>query len=402
MALATYAPYAFVRQALGGKKTGDWRGRMGRVRVAVPAGGIWIHAVSVGEVSAARSILHAIRETAEPGPLVISASTAAGLERARAAPEADAAVAFPFDLKRPVQRALLALAPSLVLLTETEIWPLFLEECAARAIPVALVNGRLSDGSFSRYLRARSLLKRPLNRISLFLMQSEEDARRIRELGAAPERVRTTGNVKFDLTPPHNPELTQTLRGWAAGRKVFLAGSTHEGEEEAVLEAWRRLDPRPLLILAPRRPERFDTVSQLASRYGQSLRRSRGANAADIVVLDTVGELAAAYETADIAFLGASLINGGGHNPIEAWACGVPVLMGPHTQNFRAVTEVGRQAGALETVAGAEDLAGAAQRLLADDGERRRRADGARELVRRNVGAAARTAAAVAPLRKRR
>ena len=363
-------------------------------------GSIWIHAVSVGEVGAANSILRAIREAGVRRPLVLSASTAAGLELARASREADHVVPFPFDLRGAVERSLSALDPCLLLLTETEIWPLLLESCARRGIPVALVNGRISDRSYSRYRAVRRLLRGSLRRITLFAMQSEDDARRIRDLGAPPERVLVTGNVKFDVKIAEDSRVKERVRGWAAGRRVVIAGSTHEGEELAVLEAWKSLEPRPLLVVAPRRPERFDAVFDLLISRGVAVGRSSGsASNPDVVVLDTVGDLASAYAAADIAFIGGTLVPVGGHNPIEAWAHGIPTILGPYTRNFREIVRAGISGRAAVTVRDARELASAMSRLLGEASPGTR-ASNARALVENNRGAARAAADAVLPLRK--
>jgi 3-deoxy-D-manno-octulosonic-acid transferase len=401
-ALALYAPFAFLRRAAGGKSIGDWRGRMGWTDLPRREGAIWIHGVSVGEVAAARSIARALRRRGETRPIVLSASTAAGLARAREAAEADAAIPFPFDLAWAVDRALEAVDPSLVLLTETEIWPLFLSRCERAGIPVALVNGRISERSFRHYRAMRPFFRRTLSRISLFAMQTDDDARRIRAMGAPPERVRVTGNVKFDLDPPPETYLRSRIREWAGGRKVLVAGSTHEGEEEVLLEALGRIDPPPLLVIAPRRPERFDAVAGLAARRGLTVSRRSAdeSGSPDVVVLDTVGELAAAYGAADVAFLGGTLSPVGGHNPIEAWAQGAPTLVGPHVQNIRELIRRGIQARAAVEVADAGELAAVAGQWLSDDEARGERSRQARDLVSANRGSAAAVASVVAGLRK--
>ncbi len=400
IALALYAPFALLRQAAGGKRVGDWRGRLGRGTLPRARGSIWIHAVSVGEVGAANSILHAIREAGVRRPLVLSASTAAGLELARASREADHVVPFPFDLRGPVERSLSALDPCLLLLTETEIWPLLLESCARRGIPVALVNGRISDRSYSRYRAVRGLLRGSLRRITLFAMQSEDDARKIRDLGAPPERVLVTGNVKFDVRIADDSRVAERVRAWAAGRRVVIAGSTHEGEELPVLEAWKSLEPRPLLVVAPRRPERFDAVFDLFVAQGFAVGRSTGGRTnPDVVVLDTVGDLASAYAAADVAFIGGTLVPVGGHNPIEAWAHGIPTILGPYTRNFREIVRVGVAGRAAVTVRDSRELASAMGRLLGEASPGTR-ASNARALVENNRGAARAAADAVLPLRK--
>jgi 3-deoxy-D-manno-octulosonic-acid transferase len=307
---------------------------------------------------------------------------------------------FPFDLKRPVEGALSAARPSLVLLAETEIWPCFLERCARRGIPVAIVNGRISDRSYRRYRRIRGLLGPSLSRIALFLMQSEEDARRITEIGADASRVRVLNNVKFDASPARNAGLESELRRWASGRKIFIAGSTHEGEEEQVLQAWKTLRPRPLLVIAPRRPERFEAVYRLAGERAEGVvRRTEGGPRGDVVILDTLGELSAAFSCADLAFIGGTLVSVGGHNPIEAWAHGVPTLVGPETRNVRRMIEDGLSAGAAIRVSDGPGLASAAQQLLDNPSDRARRSEAAKALVAGSGGAARETALSVLPLR---
>jgi 3-deoxy-D-manno-octulosonic-acid transferase len=404
LGLAAYAPYAFLRQAAGGKKIGDWRGRFGLSALPTFRRSIWIHGVSVGEVNAARTILEALRREIA-APFVLSSSTAAGLAMAAGVPSADGAIPFPLDLARPVERALDAVDPTLVLLTETEIWPLFLERCDRRRAPVAIVNGRISAASFSRYRRAGRWLSPSLARIALFAMQTDEDAARIAALGVPDAKVTVTGNVKFDVAEADRPGVAERLRRAAAGRAVLVAGSTHEPEEAAAIDAWRALDPRPLLVVAPRRPERFDEVFRLLAERGARAARysslaDEGAPSIDVVLLDTVGDLASAFGAADAAFVGGTLAVIGGHNPIEAWAKGVPTAIGPHVGNVRAIVEAGIESGAAIPVASAADLAAAWRTLLSDAASRRARSDAARGLVESHRGAARKTALAVLPLRK--
>lgn len=400
LGLVAYAPFAFLRQAAGGKRIGDWKGRFGLSALPRFSGSIWIHGVSVGEVNAARAILSSLREETG-GPFVLSSSTAAGLAAAAGVGSADGAIPFPLDLARPVERALEAADPSLVLLTETEIWPLFLERCARRGVPVAVVNGRISRSSFTRYRRAGRWLAPSLDRIALFAMQTEEDAERIAVLGVPAAKIRVTGNVKFDASGEDRPEVAERLRRLAAGRPVVIAGSTHEGEEAAVLDAWSALEPRPLLVVAPRRPERFDEVfRRMRERARESVRFSDAAGEPPAVLLDTVGDLASAFGAADAAFVGGTLAGIGGHNPIEAWAKGVPTAIGPHVSNVRAIVAEGEAAGAAIPVRSSAELAAAWRRLLSDDAGRRARGDAAARLVASHRGAAKKTASAVLPLRK--
>jgi 3-deoxy-D-manno-octulosonic-acid transferase len=412
LALLIYSPYALVRSVAGRRRLGDIRGRLGLAPYPDLDGGIWVHAVSVGEVSVARNLLAALSRKAPGARLGLSVTTAAGLEAARPLTGQGIAVfSFPLDLAGPVEKALSAARPGLILLTETELWPLLLERARAGGVPVALVNGRISDRSFRRYLLLRGWFRRVLENISLFAMQTDEDARRIERLGARPERILVTGNIKYDLAsaPPFADAVR--LSTAAAGRPILIAASTGEGEEQIVLEAWKGLDPRPLLVLAPRRPERFDDVAALVEGSGFRLIRRSQAPAAsrdsrlstrdsrpDIYLLDSIGELPSVYGEASLAFLGGSLIATGGHNPIEAWAQGVAVLVGPHTGNFREITQAGQRLGILESVADARELSRAFDLALKDQAGTAARGDHARRFVAESRGAAASTADSVVRL----
>ncbi len=353
-------------------------------------------------MNAARTILEALRGLTS-GPFVLSSSTAAGLAAAGGVAAADGAIPFPLDLARPVERSLSAADPTLVLLTETEIWPLFLERCARRSVPVAIVNGRISASSFSRYRRAGRWLAPSLERIGLFAMQTDEDAARIAALGVPAAKICVTGNVKFDASSEERPDVAARLRRLAAGRTVVIAGSTHEGEETAVLDAWAALEPRPLLVVAPRRPERFEEVfRRMRERAAGSVRFSSASGEPPAVLLDTVGDLASAFGAADAAFIGGTLADVGGHNPIEAWAKGVPTVLGPHLANVRAIAAEGVAAGAAIPVRTAAELAAAWNGLLANPAGLRARGEAAARLVEGHRGAARKTASAVLPLRKKR
>ncbi len=388
---------------------GDLPGRLGFGTPPDLDGGIWVHAVSVGEVGVARNLLAELARKTPGRRLGLSVTTAAGAEMARRSLPADvASFAFPLDLAGPVERALAAVRPGLILLTETEIWPLFLDRAARRNIPVALVNGRLSERSFSRYRLAGRAFSRVLSRVALFAMQTREDAARVERLGARADRVFVTGNVKYDL--PAAPPFADALRlsSAAGGRPVFVAASTGPGEEEIVLAAWRSIAPerRPLLVLAPRRPERFEAVAALVSTSGHTLlRRSVPAGPASapdgagaVYLLDSIGELSSLYREARLAFIGGSLVATGGHNPIEAWAAGVPVIVGPHTGNFADVVRDGIALGILEVVPDAAGLSQVITAALSDPDGLARRGEAASRAVVASRGAVARTADLVLPL----
>jgi 3-deoxy-D-manno-octulosonic-acid transferase len=411
LALLVYSPWALVRSLTGRRKLGDLRGRLGLSTWPDLAGGIWVHAVSVGEVGVARNLLAELSRRLPGTRLGLSVTTAAGREAARRlAGEGIAVFSFPLDLAGPVEKALEAVRPGLILLTETEIWPLLLDRAGARGIPVALINGRISPRSFRRYLLARRWFAGVLQGIAAFAMQSREDAARITKLGASEDRVLVTGNIKYDVPPPALFADAPRLTAAAAGRAILVAASTGDGEEQIVLDAWEGLVPRPLLAIAPRRPERFDDIARLVERSGFTMirRSSSGSplnsqlsalnSLPDIYLLDSIGELAALYRHASLAFIGGSLVTTGGHNPIEAWAQGVAVVIGPHTHNIREIAESGQRLGILERVSGGQDLARAFSRAIEDPAAAAGRGEAARRFVSESRGAAARTADLVAKL----
>jgi 3-deoxy-D-manno-octulosonic-acid transferase len=414
-ALAAYAPVAAIRSLSGRRKIGDLAGRLGRKPYPDLDEGVWVHAVSVGEVGVARSLLAELSRRVPERRLGLSATTAAGLElaarsAAAAAPAGRFSVfPFPLDLEGPVSRSLAGVRPGLVLLTETEIWPFFLERAHAAGIPVAIVNGRLSERSRRGYRRLGRWFAGVLSRVSLFAMQTKEDADRIESLGADPARIRVTGNVKYDQ--PSAPPFADAvrLRRLAGDRPVLAAGSTAEGEEEIVLTAWEAIPDavRPILAIAPRRPERFGAVAQLVDKRGHAVvRRSQSAEGGDarsaaqksVYVLDSIGELASLYREARVAFIGGSLrAGGGGHNPIEAWSAGAPVVTGPYMDGFREIAADGERRGILERV-DAVSLGGAFGRMFADAAATAERGERARRAVEESRGAAARTIDFVLPL----
>jgi 3-deoxy-D-manno-octulosonic-acid transferase len=401
LALLLYSPWALLRSLLGRRRLGDLKGRLGMAQYPDLDGGLWVHAVSVGEVGVALNLLQAISGKLPGLPLGLSVTTCAGRQLAeRRAPRGLPVFAFPFDLAGPVERALTQVRPGIVLLTETELWPLFLERAAARGVPVALINGRISRRSFARYRLARGFLSRVLTRISLFAMQSSEDAERIAVLGAPRERIVVTGNLKYDLAPPPPFKDAPRLAEAAAGRPVVVAASTAEGEERAVLQAWGGLKDRALLVLAPRRPERFADAARLVEARGLSLlrRSAPGRGRADVYLLDSIGELAGLYRHALLAFVGGSLVRAGGHNPIEAWAAAVPVIVGPHTDNFREMTEQGERLGVLRRVPDSTALAGELEAALADPAATRVAGERAERFVAQNRGASEATIEAIRPL----
>lgn len=365
---------------------------------------VWIHAVSVGEVGAA-SILANLWTACRPTlPLLVSTVTATGREVARRSlPQAAGVVYFPIDLPMIVHRTLAAMRPRLILLTETEIWPNFLHACAASKVPVAIINGRISERSFGRYRLVRPFIRRVLECVDLFCMQTGTDAERILALGASPERVHVVGNLKFDAVP--HADGSCLAEQWRrefqidAQQPVVVAGSTHAGEEEALLQALIRLRgefPDLLLILAPRHPERVAQVETvIASRGLAAVRRSslgqgRG-GAKEVILVDTVGELSALYAVGSISFVGGSLIPRGGHNLLEPALHGRPVVFGPHMENFAEASAYFVEQGAAIQVSDAADLARQLARLLRDPAARKRMGQAAWAALAAHQGAGERT-----------
>lgn len=401
-ALPLAAPWLLAADRRRGKKRPPLAQRLGRQLPALPAGCVWVQAVSVGEVAVARLLLAELRRRHPETPIVLSATTATGLSLATGQQQADVVVPFPLDLPGPVRRVLDTARPRLVVLVETELWPEMLAGCSERGIPVAIVNARVSDRSFRGYRLLRPLLRPLLEPVTLALAQERHDAERLAAIGVPPERIEVLGNLKFDVGPPKaTPAVVGDLRRLAGERQVVVAGSTMEGEELPVLRALGRVPDRgrTFLLLAPRHPERAGSVLELAARMGFSAERRTLLAAAparcDVVVLDTVGELAALYELATAAFVGGSLVATGGHNPIEPARFAVPVLTGPHVKNFAAVYRQFLQVGAARVVRNENELAYALAQWLGDPASARRAGEAGRRLLEANAGATARTVSAL-------
>lgn len=386
----------------------------GRLALALPEppptpGSLWAHAVSVGEVGVAATLL---RGLPSPLPLCVTTVTPTGQAQARRLFAGRAAVGYlPFDLGFAVRRFFDAVSPRLLLLSEGDYWPLVLREAARRSVPVLVFNGRLSDRAFGRQRRLGSLNRLFYDPVAFFAMQTEADRDRLVALGVDPAKVAVGGNLKFDALPPDpKPELERFALRLAAGRPILVAGSTLEGEEDALLESLLELGRgRVLLILAPRHPERWDAVEKLVRSRGFSLLRRSGGfsgfadasddgdRAPDVLLLDSLGELAALYRLGFAAFVGGSLVPHGGHNPIEPAHFGVPVLVGPSMFNFRDIAERFQAAQAWRQVAKSAELAPALAALLADPVAAAALGGRARSLLAQNRGAAARTLALLAP-----
>lgn len=375
-----------------------WGERLGAAPRLADRPVIWVHAVSVGETRAAAPLIRALRATYPDYTLLLTHTTPTG--RATGAQLFGQAVIqsyAPYDLPWCVRRFLARSRPQLAVILETEIWPNLLAACARQGVPVFLVNARLSERSARGYARLASLTRESLRRFSGIAAQTLADAERLERLGA--RTVTVTGNLKFDVPPPADTAQRAAELGAAfAGRFVLLAASTREGEEEALLDALTRLDmPDLLLVIVPRHPQRFEAVARaIAARGLKFARRSQGrALTADMRVYlgDSLGELAAYYAAADLAFVGGSLLPHGGQNLIEAAAAGVPILIGPHTWNFAAAAEQAVACGAARRVADVNELIAVVKALYLDPARRQAMAAAGRAYARAQQGATGRVMA---------
>ncbi|MEE9678906.1 lipid IV(A) 3-deoxy-D-manno-octulosonic acid transferase [Pseudomonas moraviensis] len=397
-------PLVAIRLWLRARKAPAYAKRIGeRFTLGMPTlqpGGIWVHAVSVGESIAAAPMIRALLERYPALPITVTCMTPTGSERIQALFANESRIQhcyLPYDLPCAAARFLDRVQPKLAVIMETELWPNHIHQCAKRGIPVALANGRLSQRSAKGYGRFSKLTAPMLAEMSMLAVQTEAEAQRFRDLGARSETVDVTGSIKFDLTI--DPQLLQRaadLRSqWQAqDRPLWIAASTHEGEDEVALDAHRRLlanHPDALLILVPRHPERFNSVFDLCQREGfATVRRSTGANVdaqTSVLLGDTMGELLFLYALADSAFVGGSLVPNGGHNLLEPAALAKPVLSGPHLFNFLDIAAQLREAGALAEVDDAEGLAVEVQRLFELPRDAQRMAEAGLAVMRRNQGA---------------
>lgn len=365
---------------------------------------VWVHAVSVGEVLAAVPMLGALRERLSPGSrLFLSTVTPTGREAARREfPGADALFYLPFDFPGAVDCALGRVRPSVFVTVETELWPNLLAACHRRGVPVAVVNGRISDRSFGRYRLLRWFFAPFLRLPRAYLMQGPEDARRITFLGAPAERVSVSGNTKYDRLP-RPPVLPPAVVAWAKEAPLLVGGSTHAGEEEALLAAARhpRARARGLrLALVPRHPERFNEVARLLERREILHTRYSAVMAGEpcrgeVLLVDAMGVLEGMYALGDIAFVGGSLVPVGGHNLLEPAALAKPVLTGPHTGNFRDIAAALLRSGGARQVPDHDALAAEVAALAEDRVLRATMGEVAGRAAREDAGASVRNAMAV-------
>lgn len=399
-------PYFLFQALVHGKYTAGLRQRFGDVPQVNGKPVIWLHCVSVGETQAARPLAQRLKQEFPHHALVVSTITQTGQTLARDVfrDQAESVFYFPLDWRWCVRKALKTINPTAVLIMETELWPNFLRECKARRIPVALVNGRISRQSYRKYTLIKFFLRRMLSCLSIAVMQSETDAERLQSLGMARDRLFTAGNLKFDAKVAGSTGKTEELRkrfGLRSGTPLILAASTHAPEEEMMLESIKQLRTRqPVrLLIAPRRPERFNEVAAAIQKSGLSWARKTNppqpedADAA-VILLDTIGELPATYSLADVVFVGGSLVDKGGHNVLEPAAAGAAVVTGAHTHNFHAVVDLMVEAGAivqLPPVITIEEITNVFAELLASIEERDALGRRAKQLVTDNQGATDRT-----------
>lgn len=383
-----------------------------KVRQEVGSGGfVWIQAVSVGETRVALLLIERLRQRWPDLRVALSTTTSTGQALAhKQSPPGTLVIYFPLDFLPCINRALDLLRPRLVIVVETEVWPTLVLQSKRRDVPVAMVNGRMSEKSFRGYRCLGGLSRRVFGAFDLVCAQGTRDAGRFRELGARDAALRTTGSLKFDEAQVRSPMATQAkefLRACGVGddRPIWVCGSTHVGEEEIVFCIFRELRtkfPALFLVLAPRHPERTKQVVAVAERCGVSLtlRSELPRTGADCLLLNTTGELKAFYEAATVIFVGKSLRGRGGQNIIEAAATGAPVLFGPAMQNFEAIADAFVQAGAGVRVADEAALCSVLEELLAKPDRRREIAARARQVIAQGSGAAERTVEALGKLVK--
>ena len=399
-------PYVLLRLLWRGLRNPDyWRRipeRFGFIDLLPTPRVIWIHAVSVGEVRAAVPLARELSARYPDYPLLITTMTPTGSAQVRALFNGKVAHCYaPYDYPAAVRRFLDRTRPAMAIVMETELWPNIFHQCRARSIPVFVTNVRMSESSMRKYQRFASLARATLQQVSRFAAQSRADAERLQTLGAGAQTVEVTGSIKFEINAGASlRESAEVLRiAWGQDRPVWLAASTHQGEEEAVLAALTRLKQHKrfanmLLVLVPRHPERFAAVARLCRKNGfrVALRsETPGAVAAEVEILvgDTMGELQLFFGAADVAFIGGSLVPTGGHNLLEASALGKPVVFGPHMFNFQEISQMTLERGAGVQIQAPSELAAAVSDFLGNANRRDNAGEAGRKMVEENRGALA-------------
>ncbi len=358
---------------------------------------IWFHAASVGEVIALTPVIEEFRRRFPDRKVLFSTFTATGNEMAKTKEISDAVIFLPLDYPFIIGKVVQRINPAMLVIMETELWPNLIGAASGIGAPVVMVNGRISDKSFGKYKAIRFLFRDSFEKINLILARTEEDRERFIAIGAEPEKVVTSGNIKFDLVADDRP--LDYMEGW--GEKVFVAGSTHPGEDEALAGIYRKLKeshPDLKMVLAPRHPERFDAVADLlATEEIDFDRRSKMGKRpeADLLLLDTMGELSRVYRYASVVFMGGSLAPIGGHNMLEPAVYGKPVLFGPYVDTFREASKIVLDGGGGIMVESWNDLFKNLDRLFTDDAERNKMGENARTAVLQNRGATDKTVEAI-------
>ena len=406
-------PFALVRFCWKNRSNPEalrrWRERLGLLDFKNNAADlIWIHAVSVGESNVAQPLIDRLKSNYPGVEIVVSTTTATGARTVMSRHGTEVThIYFPFDIKTCIAKCFDKLAPQAIILIETELWPNFLAVAEERAVPVALINARLSEKAARRYRKFPQLMEQMLRRLDLIAAQSPDDAGRFEALGADQEKVFVTGSMKFDreLVPSTRERGEAIRRELGTSRFVLMAGSTRDGEEALLLEQLPRLlerIPDFLLVIAPRHPERFDTVAELLDSQGISNQRYQDgrtvAAKTSVFLLDVMGELTNYYAAADIAFVGGSLKPLGGQNTLEPAGLGVPILVGPHTYNFASVNGKLADAGALLVAEDPEQLTKLAIELSLDSNQRDRMGLSGKRVFKENRGALNQVEALLAPL----
>jgi 3-deoxy-D-manno-octulosonic-acid transferase len=428
LGLVFSAPWWLFRMATTERYREGLRQRLGFVPAALKAAiagkrVVWLHAVSVGEVLAATRLVAELEAALGEGWVVaVSTTTRTGQALARQRFGEGRVFYMPLDFAFAVRAYLRALKPAALILMESELWPRLLHECSRRDIPAAVANARVSDRSFRRALKVRGVWKHLVRKPALWLAQSEEDARRLSELGARPETIQTSGNLKYDIRAPEKSRIAELIREAASGRPIVVAGSTVasterrvDAEEAQVIYGWMKgaLPSNALLVLAPRHPERFQEVWEMAfdfpalratdllagKRRNDAVQRNypdgQSLETLDILLLDTIGDLAAVYGIADVAYVGGSMMQRGGHNPLEPAQFGVPVVMGSSFENFRDIVEAMKQQRAIRIIRDEIELDHAFEELLTNTDDARALGQRGRAIFESQQGATARTVAAI-------
>lgn len=401
-------PFVLWRRVRHGKRTPAlWEKLSGCVEAPTKhATRIWVHAVSVGEVLQARPLIRELRQLVPNSEIILSATTASGLQLAREKYADCVVIPFPFDFSWAVRRAFRRIQPDAVALVELELWPNFIAEADRQQVPLHVANGRLSEKSHKGYRKLAAITQPMFRNLKRVCAQNDVYKQRFVDLGVASDNVSVTGSIKFDgLATDRNRPQVQTLRdafGFSATDSILMAGSTHDPEESLVAEAWEALRgtyPSLKLLIVPRHPERFDAVASMLEDRGHHVRRRSTANEEStastndpVYLLDTVGELSACWGLADIAFVGGTLTQRGGQNMLEPAAYGCPVVMGPNVWNFAEIATGLLEAGGARSVTDVPELTAAIARIIGDPLEAKEIATAARNYASSQSGAAKTTA----------